>query len=106
MTMQEMVQEYSDICPVLTLVSKERSLTCSALAIRQGSESSQVTGTVAALSAYTSRSKAQVSFSSGRKVTEAVIWRMMAWISWVISFRGLSEVADCPLLLWGTVSST
>lgn len=82
-----------------TLVSKERSLTCSELAIKQGSESSQVTGTVACLSAYTSRSKQQGSCSSGRKVTEAVICRMMAWISCVTSFIGLSDCGAVVALL-------
>jgi hypothetical protein len=63
--------------------------------MKHGSESSQLMGTVACLSAYTSRSKAQGSFSSGKKVTDAVIWRMMAWISCVISLGDLSDVADC-----------
>lgn len=70
-------------------------MTCSALAMKHGSLSSQLMGTVACLSAYTSRSKAQGSFSSGRKVTEAVICRMIAWISCVISLGDLSDVAAC-----------
>lgn len=61
--------------------------------MKQGSESSQVTGTVACLSAYTSKSKQAGSFSRGKKVTDAVIWRIMAWISWVTSLAGLSEIA-------------
>lgn len=78
----------------LTLVLKERILTCSPFWIKQGSESSHSIGTVASLSAYTSRSKLHGSLSSGRKVTEAVICRMMACISEVISFADLSDLTS------------
>jgi hypothetical protein len=46
--------------------------------------------TALSLLVYTRRSNVHGSSSSGRNVTEAVIWRIMAEISCVISFSGLS----------------
>ena len=54
-----------------------------------GSDSSHSFGTSASLSVYTKSSKVHGSSRSGRNVTLAVIWRIMAWISCVISFWDL-----------------
>lgn len=69
---------------------KDRSLTSAALVMYLGSDSSHWLGTSHSFEVYTSRSKEQGSSSSGKKVTEAVIWRTMAWISAAISFSGFS----------------
>jgi hypothetical protein len=80
-----------------TAVEKLRSLTCSApFAMFRASLSSHSTGTVESASVYASRSNVHASSSSGRNVTLAVIWRMMALISPVISFSDLAGLIVEP----------
>ena len=71
-----------------------------------GSDSSHAFGTSTSASVYTSRSKVHGSSSSGRKVTDAVIWRMIAWISDVISFCGFSTAWSGPMDLPVCTSKT
>ena len=63
-------------------------------------------GTSTSLSVYTSKSKVQGSSSSGRKVTEAVICRMIACISEVISFCDFSTFPSGPTDLSVCTSNT
>jgi hypothetical protein len=63
------------------VVVKERRRTSEEVWMYRGSLSSHATGTPASALVYTSRSKVQGSSSRGRKVTDAVICRMMAEIS-------------------------
>lgn len=65
--------------------------TSSASRIYFGSESIHSLGASTRLSAYTSRLKVHGSSSAGRKVTLAVICRMIAWILDCMSAEDLSD---------------
>lgn len=68
----------------IVVVKDRRRTSAEPSVIYLGSDSSHALGTEAASSVYTSRSNVQASSSSGRKVTDAVIWRIIAAISdWI-----------------------